>query len=151
MVALLRKYMRDFAPINRIIDGEESSDSDLVFAILQCIEDINGTPPITEYTLMDLINYRQLSLLLNGSACELVRGIILHYGRNEVAYTDAGVSIKIDNKAGFFLNWYQLTKSEYEQKKVKFKIHKNVDDIMEPGPGIHSEYYNLFDFIINEV
>lgn len=44
MISYLRKYLRDFASINKLIEGEESKDNDLAFAILQTVEDINGTP-----------------------------------------------------------------------------------------------------------
>lgn len=150
MVAFLRKSLRDFAPLNRLLANEESKDSDLVMALMTCMSDINGTPPITNYTLQQIIDSHQIKLLLDGAACNIIEEVVLHYARNEIKFTDAGVSIAVSDKAGALLRWFQLKKSEYEQKKKSFKIAKNVESIMGASDMMtHSEYYQLFNYLRN--
>jgi len=149
MTALLRKYLRDFAPLNKLVSGEESSDSDLKMALLTCIEDINGTPPFTGFSLDELLSYRQLYLLMIGAACNVVEGLVLHYARNEVKFTDSGISVAVSDKSPAFLRWYQIMRSTYEQKKSQFKIAWNNGQLASTSEiGIHSEYFNLMDLVI---
>jgi len=146
MIVALRRYLRDFAPLNRLIEGEESTDADLLTALLHCIEDINGTPPMTDYTLKGLLSYHQGKLILDGAACNIVESVILHYSRNEIRFTDSGVSIALNDKSVALLRWYQLIKTEYEQKKKAFKIAANVEDItVTNNIGFHSEYLTLMN------
>ena len=146
--AALRKYLRDFAPLNRLVSGEESTDNDMYLAILNCIEDINGTPPFTQFTLEQLLSYRQAYLLLIGSACNVVEGLVLHYARNEVKFTDSGISVAVSDKSPAFMQWYNLMRSTYEQKKRAFLTAWNSDQIMGTDEiGMHSEYFNLLDLV----
>ena len=148
MGAALRKYLRDFAPLNRLVSGEESTDNDLYLAILNCIEDINGTPPFTSFTLDQLLTYHQGYTLLIGAACNAVEGLVLHYARNEVKFTDSGISVAVSDKSPAFMRWYQVMRSTYEQKKRAFLTAWNSDQIMGTDEiGVHSEYFNLIDFV----
>ena len=44
-VSEVRLYLRDYAELNRLIDGEETSDRMLAWAVIDALDDINNTPP----------------------------------------------------------------------------------------------------------
>jgi hypothetical protein len=142
MINMLRAYIRDFTPINRLLDGEESKDSDLALAIFRAVEDFNGTPPPNYYTLSTLINYHLSDLLLRGAACKLMESVVLHYSRNELQFTDAGVNVKISDKSPIFMAWYNTIKPQWDQEKTQVKISMNQNDIVETtAGGLFSEFW----------
>lgn len=142
MINMLRAYMRDFAPINRLIDGEESKDRDLALAIYRALEDFNGTPPPIALNLQQVIDNHLVDLLLRGAACKLMESVVLNYARNEVQFTDAGVSVKISDKFPIFMNWYGVMKPQYDQDKQQTKYSLNINQIVgTTGSGLFSEYW----------
>jgi hypothetical protein len=149
MVTMVRVFLRDWAPLNELIEGEESSDRDIYLAIFRCIEDFNGTSPITGYTLADLLSLRQYDLILQGSACNIIQSVYLPRLRNEVQFTDAGISANIQGKHRDYLQWYQMTKNEYEQKKRNAKIALNQAGLLDESgglSGVPSEFWDLYNF-----
>lgn len=142
MISMLRTYMRDFSVLNRLNDGEESKDRDLAFAIYRALEDFNGTPPPIALSLQQIINNNLVDLLLRGAACKLMESVVLTYARNEVQFTDAGVSVKISDKFPIFMNWYAAIKPQWDQQKQQAKYSLNVNEIVttESG-GLFSEYW----------
>ena len=142
MINMLRAYMRDFAPINRLIDGEESKDRDLALAIYRALEDFNGTPPPIALNLQQVIDNHLVDLLLRGAACKLMESVVLNYARNEVQFTDAGVSVKISDKFPIFMNWYGVMKPQYDQDKQQTKYSLNINQIVGTTvSGLFSEYW----------
>lgn len=150
MVVLVRAALRDWAPINELLEKEESRDRDIVLAIIRCLEDFNGTPPVTGYSLEGLLSFHQFDLLLQGSMCNVVHSVYFPYMRNEVQYSDAGTSINIQGKHKELLRWYQLTKNEYEQKKRAAKNHLNQEGLLNAGggmSGVPSEFWYLYNTV----
>jgi len=148
MVTIVRSFLRDWEPINELLEGEESRDRDIVLGIIRCIEDFNGTSPITSYTLASLLSLHQLDLLIQGSACNVVQSVYFPYMRNEVSYSDAGMNIKVQGKQQDLLNWYRLTKNEYEQKKRSTKNALNQAELLNSAAGmsgIPSEFWILYE------
>jgi hypothetical protein len=142
MINMLRAYVRDFTPVNRLLDGEESKDRDLALAIYRALEDFNGTPPPNTYSLTTLIQNHQTDLLLRGAACKLLEGVVLQYARNEIQFTDAGVSVKISDKFPIFMNWYGVMKPQWDAEKVQSKISLNMNGIVEDtAGGLFSEFW----------
>lgn len=142
MINMLRAYVRDFAPLNRLLDGEESKDRDLAFAIYRALEDFNGTPPPIALSLQQVINNHLVDLLLRGAACKLMESTVLAYARNEVQFTDAGVSVKISDKFPIFMNWYGIIKPQWDAEKLQAKISLNINEIVSTdGAGLFSEYW----------
>ena len=148
LILELRLYLRDFAPLNRLLENEESNDRDLLMALLHCVEDINGTPPVTDYPLVFLFQQHQRKLILEGAACNILESVIFHYSRNSLRFTDSGISVAVDDKADSFLRLYLNLKTEYEQKKLKFKQAANMESItVGDFVGFHSEYLTLLNLI----
>jgi hypothetical protein len=142
LISMLRLYVRDLAPLNRLVDGEESKDRDLALAIYRAVEDFNGTPPPLSLNLQQIIDNHLVDLILRGAACKLMESVVLTYARNELQFTDAGVSVKISDKFPVFMNWYSAMKPSWDKEKEQVKISLNINQIVTDQPGgVFSEFW----------
>lgn len=143
MVAMIRLYLRDFPELNRLISGEETSDRMIAWAIIDALDDYNTTPPFIGPA--SLAGFPSTSLLREGAVIRILESVGLLQVRNQMNYSDGGVSVSISDKAPLLMGWIQMFRQSYEQKKIRIKSSMNVEMAFE-GDGIHSEY-----FVINGI
>ncbi len=136
----VRLFMRDYPQLNRLISGEETSDRTLAWAVLDALDDINNTPPMIKNWSVEDFPYR--SLLLRGAVISALESVGLLYSRNQLNFSDGGISTGTADKAPMIMNWLNLFKSSYESKKTNWKIAKNIAGAFE-GSAIVSDYYFL--------
>ena len=141
----VRLFMRDYAMLNLLIRGEESSDRMIAWATMDFLSNFNGTPPFSRYTLDDLIySYNLNHLCLRGTVISLLQSVMFIYMRNHLPFSDGGMSVNFNDKAGIIQATLQLFQTAYEQDKRQVKTAINVASIMDAGPsGVHSDYYAL--------
>ena len=48
VIGLVRAKLRDYPELNRLIEGRETSDREIAFAIMETIDDFNTTPPLIQ-------------------------------------------------------------------------------------------------------
>lgn len=133
--------MRDFAPLNLLIRGEESSDRMIAWATVDFLSDFNGTPPFSAYSLDDLISMQLQSMCVRGTVISLMQSLMIFYARNNLPFTDGGLQVHINDKAPVILQMSGLLQSSFEQTKRMVKTAINVESIMDSGPsGVHSDY-----------
>lgn len=148
-VQTVRLYIRDHPELNRLIAGEESSDRQILWAILDAIEDFNGTPHITHYTLEDLLARRQRSLLLRMTVVALVESVGLLQTRNHINYVTGGTQVGINDKTPMLMAWLQYFKATTEQMKQRVKVSINISDAMGTSvSGVPSEYWAVHSLYI---
>jgi len=150
IITLVRATLRDWAPLNELIEGEESKDRDIAIAVFRCIEDFNGTSPMTSYTLENLLAVHLADLVIQGSACNVAQSVWFPQMRNEVQFSDAGVNVSIQGKHRELMQWYQINKNEYEQKKRSAKNALNQAELLVAGAGmsgVPSEFWDFYDYI----
>lgn len=135
LVNTIRLYLRDYPELNRLIDGEESSNRQIVWAIIDTLDDFNTEPPFTNYSLD---NFPSMSLLVRGSACSLLESIGLLQTRNHIQFNDGGIQVGINDKTPFIQSWLQLFRNSYEDKKKKIKVAMNIENAW--GGSVSSEY-----------
>lgn len=141
-VALVREYTRDHPELNRLTRGEESSNRQIAWAVLDALDDLNGTPPITYFSLDELLAKQQKSLLLRMTVIALIESVGLLQTRNHINGSDGGISTGVNDKTPMLMNWLQYFKASTEQAKLRFKVAHNISQIIGPGnTGIHSEYW----------
>lgn len=141
-VAMVRGYLRDFAELNRIVSGEESSDRQILWAIFDALSDFNGTPPMTGVSLEDLLQRNQHALLLRMTVCSLIESVALLQTRNHINYSNGGISVGVNDKTPMLMNWLQYYKSTTEQMKQRVKVAMNIESILGPSnAGVMSEYW----------
>jgi hypothetical protein len=141
----VRLYLRDFAELNQLIEGQETSDRMIKWSTLDFLSDFNGTPHFTGFTLTDLYNRQLQSLSVRGTVITILESLILTYNRNHLPFSDGGISVSINDKAGFLMGLHGMFKSGYEQQKRQVKIALNIEGMLLDGgtPGVHSDYMYL--------
>lgn len=141
-IQMVRLYMRDFPQLNRLVRGEESTDRQIAWAVLDALSDFNGTPPITTWSLDGLLARNQQSLLLRMTVISLIESVSLLQGRNHINYSTGGINVGANDKAPLLLNFLQYYKSTTEQMKQRVKVAMNIESIMDSAlGGVHSELW----------
>lgn len=143
----VRLYLRDLAELNQLIQGEETSDRMLTWSTLAFLSDFNGTPHFTQLTLDDLYQRQLQYLCVIGTVNIVTESLIYLYNRNHLPFSDGGISVSINDKAGFLQGWLAMQKSSYEQNKRMVKIAMNIEGLLDTGPGgVHSDYATLSNY-----
>jgi hypothetical protein len=137
-VGMIRLYMRDFPELNRLIKGEETSDRMIAWAVMDALDDWNSTPPFLGNATID--GFPSLSLLREGTVIRLLESVGLLQTRNQLSFSDGGITVNHSDKTPLIMNWLQYFKSSYEDKKVKMKSSINIEMGML-GTGNFSEYW----------
>lgn len=144
-VNLIRAKMRDYAELNRLISGRESSDRDIAVALMLALDDWNITPPFIDS--VSLTNHPARSLLIDGAIIQLLQSVGLLQTRNHMQYSDGqGVQVSTSDKAPQLMSWLNLFTSTYEQKKFKFKQAENLRAALGNNRGVPSEFVDINGF-----
>ena len=141
MVAIVRNYVRDFPELNRLISGEESSDRMIAWAVVDAMEDFNQTPPlIGSFSLSEIPKH----ILIRMATVSLLESVGILQTRNNLKFSDGGISVGVSDKAPMLMNWIGYMRREFERKKLEWKIAKNIEAAW--GRGVHSEYWLINGF-----
>lgn len=139
---MTRLYLRDLPELNRLIAGEESSDRMIAWAILDALDTFNGTPHFTNFSLEELLQLNQRSLLLRMTVEALLESVGLLQTRNHINYSDGGLNVGVNDKTPLIMNWLQYYRAFTEQKLQQVKVAINIASILGPGErGVHSELF----------
>lgn len=137
----VRAFLRDYAELNRLIAGEESSPRQIVWAIFDALDDFNTSPPFTGFGLS---TFPSKSLLIRGTVLSLLESIGLLQTRNHLSFSDGGLQVGVSDKTPFIQSWIQLFRNSYEEKKMKLKVAYNIESAW--GGGLSSEYRFVNNF-----
>jgi hypothetical protein len=139
-VAEVRMYLRDYPELNRLIDGEETSDRMIAWAVIDALDLINNTPPfIGQYTCS---SFPMRSLLLRGTVISILESVGLLQMRNQLNYSDGGISVSASDKAPMIMQWLQMLRVSFDDRLNRWKIATNISMAME-GASVMSDYYFL--------
>jgi hypothetical protein len=134
----VRLFIRDFPELNRLVRGEESSDRMVAWAVLDAVDDFNGTPHFTSLKLEDLLGMHQGHLMKRLTIIALLESIGLLQTRNHLNYSDGGLNVGVNDKTPMILNWLQYFQGSAEQMKQRVKVAINIQGILGM-PGVSSE------------
>jgi hypothetical protein len=138
LIALIRAKLRDYPELNRLIEGNETSDREIAFAIMEAIDDFNTSPPLIGQ--FGLENFPSTSLLIRGSIINVLESVGLLQTRNQMNYSDGqGLQVGVSDKAPMLMNWINLYTNQYEQKKFRLKQAINLGGALN-GSAVPSEY-----------
>jgi hypothetical protein len=138
----VRLYMRDFAELNRIVSGEETTDRQIAWSMLDALADFNGTPHLTSYSFEDLLQQQQHALLLRMTVISIVESVGLLQTRNHINYSNGGINVGVNDKTPLLMKWLQYYKSYTDQLKQRVKVALNIGGILGPShPGVFSELW----------
>lgn len=138
LVAMIRLYLRDFPHLNRLTKGEETTDRMIAWAIIDALDDWNTTPPFIGNA--SLTNFPSVSLLREGAVIRVLESVGLLQTRNQLSYSDGGISVQVSDKTPILFEWIRLFRSSYEDKKSRMKSSMNIEQAMA-GAGTFSEYH----------
>lgn len=142
-VALVREFTRDYPELNRLVAGTESSNRQILWAILDALSDFNGTPPlIKKMSLEDLLAQGHQYLLLRMVTCSLIESVGLLQTRNHIDYSNGGFSVGVNNKTPMLQSWLQLFRQITEQRKVAVKVSMNISQLLDAShAGVYTELW----------
>ncbi len=144
-VQSVRFFMRDFAELNLLLRGEETSDRMLEWATYDFLSDFNGTPPFTAFSLNELVAYNMQNFAVRGTVISVLQSLMIIYARNHLPFSDGGLSVNINDKAPIIQSMLGLFQASYEQKLRMIKTSINVGLMLDGGPsGLHSDYAVLY-------
>lgn len=136
-------FLMDNEEMNRLLGRKEIDDDRLEFAIQLCLSDWNTTAPLIGN--FDIVTFPSLYLLMHGSAIQALKMAGFYQSRNELTYNSGGTSIVRSNKTPYYQSWISNLASDYEAKKIQWKVQRNIEGAY--GDGFSSEYYLVgFDF-----
>lgn len=138
MIAYVRTYMRDFPELNRLIVGYESNPRMIAWAIVDALDDWNTTPPFLGPVSLE--GFPSKHLLARGAVIALLESVIMLQMRNQLSFSDGGITVQVNDKAPMLMQFVQLMKAHYEEKKNRMKSSMNVEFAMI-GAGHFSEYF----------
>ncbi len=140
--SLTRLFMRDHPELNRLVDGEESSDRMIAWAALDALSNFNGTPHFTQFSLEELIELHQQHLMMRMTVCSLIESVGLLQTRNHINASDGGINAGINDKTPLLMKWLEYFKASTEQKLQRVKVAINIGSILGPSnSGVHSELW----------
>lgn len=137
MVAYVRLYFRDFPELNRLTLGYEHSPRQIAWAIIDALDDWNSTPPFIDN--VSIGNFPSRSMLCRAAAISLLESVCLLQMRNHLTFSDGGLTVTV-GKPQLIMQFLQMLKAGYEQKKARYKASANIELAMD-GAGTFSEYY----------
>lgn len=141
-VQAVRLYMRDFPELNRIVRGQETSDRQIAWSVLDAMSDFNGTPHFTALSLEDLLQKNQHALVLRMTVISVIESVGLLQTRNHINYSNGGINVGVNDKTPMLMNWLQYYKAFTDQMKQRVKVAINIEGILGPSnSGVHSELW----------
>jgi len=141
-IQTVRLFMRDHAQLNRLIKGQEHSDRMIAWGVLDFLSDFSSTPPnLGYYTLEELFNMHYQSFALRGTAVALMQSVGILQTRNQLQFSDGGISVGVSDKAPMLMQWISQFQNKYEQEKIQKKVSLNISQVMGVTSGTHSEYF----------
>lgn len=133
-------YLRDQPELNRLIDGEETSDRMIAWAVIDALDLINNTPPfIGTYTCA---SFPMRSLLMRGTVISILESVGLLQMRNQISYSDGGITVSASDKAPMIMQWIQMLRASFDDRLNRWKVATNISQAME-GASVMSDYYFL--------
>lgn len=150
LVVRLAEYtrirLRDYPELNRLTEGHDHGPRFLQWAVVDTLSDWSSTPPFIGLDLNAIVENGLFGLFSRGVAITAMESLAILHLRNHLAYSDGGVNVQTENPQ-LIQSWLQMAKSEYEQKKQRVLISKNIEALLSPGvSGVHSEYYWINSF-----
>lgn len=138
-IGQVRDYLRDHPQFNALqLNDFETSDSVISLCADLAADDFSNSPPLIGRHTVESMPY--LYLLFIGTVLQVLRSAGLMQARNNLNYSDGGLTVATSDKSPIYKAWADTYYAEYEQKKRTLKISLNAASAYG---GVSSEYRNL--------
>lgn len=121
----VRLYIHDFSDKNHLIDGEEFPDSSILLAMKMAGSDYNTIPPLSN---VPPAVFPSVSILMWGTLAHLFLGKAANLARNTLSYSDAGVTVAVEERAELYLTLGNQYMQQFRDAAGKLKVHLNMED-----------------------
>lgn len=142
----LRRWLGDEATLNKLLQGQESTDAFLYECIDDALDEINFTPPnpTTPFTIDTFPSWAVLKL---GATLQVLTGKGILSARNTLSYNDTGgVTIKDYDTYGRYINYFNILINKYRLAIQNMKIGANIDAVYGGVPSEYSLYLDTEDY-----
>jgi len=148
IVQAVRLYMRDFPALNRLIEGKESNDRMIAFAVVDAIDLYNATPPLIGS--VEPSTFPSIHLLIRLVAACVLESVIMLSGRNYLSYSDGGgVASTSESNLPLVTQFYNMLFASNAQKMRTLKIALNIQGALG-NSGLSSEYDWVHGYLSRE-
>jgi len=134
----IRRFIRDTPAANALLDGHETSDTLIDFALDLTLDDFNSTPPLIGQ--FQLAFHPSQSLVMLGAIIWILKSAGLQQSRNQLDYASGGITVATSNKTPLYQSWINIMMQEYEAKKLNLKKAINAE---QAYGGVNSEYVQI--------
>lgn len=107
------------AALNILTGDKEFTDEQIEGFIIEALYDINEAQP--RQTKFVIKNMPNTGLLLDGALVFMYKARGLLHLRNQVSYSDAGFSVNLDDKMGYYSQLASAAEQQYRQDLLQFK------------------------------
>lgn len=120
LIERFRNRILDHEPLENILKGDfEFTDKQIEGFIIEALYDINEAEPRRAQFALE--RFPKTALLLDGAMVMMLQARGLLHLRNQISYNDAGLSVNLDDKAGYYAQWMSQIKSSYLHDRKEFK------------------------------
>ena len=120
----IRAYLADSPENNHLIDGVEFTDSRIDLARMLAVDSYNTLPPVTMQ--IDEIRMNN-ALMLYGVLWHLYSGQVALAARNQMSYSDGGLTIPIEERYQFYIQMAQMYEQQFKQMAKEEKVSRNME------------------------
>ena len=149
LIRQVRSFVQDYAQVNELFDGQESTDELIGRCLVDTIDDWNFTPPLlgVNYTLTNLIDTPSLGAIrknvVDMAAARLLRILVIKHARQDVPYTAGNVNIQPHAIWRNLENIIAQLEAKYESFKMRYKVAQNVTGGYR---AVLTELYDGYDY-----
>jgi len=124
LIDLVRIFLKDSPETNELDQTFEFKDRDIELACNLAISDWNTTPPLIRPQKLE--TFICIDWLVIATAINCLSTLVPLNARNQLAYSDGGITVDRWNKAPIYMAIIQYWQPILEKKKVAFKYAQNV-------------------------
>ena len=134
--------IKDYDESKNILLGkkEEFTDTEVKRYFERAIKDINKGSPNTRFTIFNLPKENR-GLLIDGAVVFTLIGNGILQLRNQISYSDAGLSVGLFDKSSGYQQWAMNLVQMYQMDKREFKAGIIPKSENSGFVGIHSDFY----------
>ena len=134
----VKLYIQDKAELNYLLPGEEFPLPQINLDIDLAIDSFNtGIAPISSFTA---VTFPSKSILLMGTLAKLLAGQAALYARNQMDYSDGGISLPVEERAPLYIQLASMYESSFQQAAKTWKVNQN---ILDGFGGLNSDYGSM--------
>lgn len=121
----IRDYLADSPENNHLIDGLEFTDARINMAKRLAVDSYNTLPPVRLKTTADAISD---TLMLYGALWHLYTGQTALAARNQMSYSDGGLTIPVEERYQFYVQMSQMYEQQFKTMAKEAKISSNMEN-----------------------